>query len=947
MPRKPARTVAPWVRTRLRTAPGAAFAYGLLVLVTAFLAASLPWTTDGYETDGLRHAISAAPAHRATMTISTRAASSLGVEAQASELSPDSLLRKRDKLAPLLPDPLRVDRADSVYGAHTTKRVPALDPWLPQRDHVPPQLLLDAPTGLADHARYVSGRAPKRGADGGMEAVVSEKTAKALGIKTGSVVHVAGTDGEPKAITITGIVRPLDAKRPFWTVETQLETPAYLATGGAEPAWYWAAALIMGPESAPQLAGTLGEPEQYWRFAPAANELTARDADRLAGVLDSLGAGPGLVKIREVLGDNGGFHTDLDDVITGFRDMRGSIASVVAVAVFGVGAVAAVVLIMTGGLFTARRHPELALLRSRGASLPGIGVRLLGETAAVTVPASVLGLLLAYGFTGASPDRIGPSCVAVGAVALLGCLVVPLRAMFLHRRPQLHSARDDLINAKPSRRRTVAELTFLVLAVGAVTALRRRGVDTPGAGSGTSTGSGGAADPGSGSVDYLVSAAPVLVALIAAFVLVRLYPLPLRWAARPARRLRGVVGYLSLARAGRSSATGALPLLALLVALTTAAFGGSVLTGISDARDKAAYLATGADARVESGVAFSPLPPKVETTVRAFPGVREVSPVQVEYGVDLPARPGINDNGMGAPLVGIDPATYARLAERTGFGAFPADLLKSTGTGGGKAVGDNERVVPVIASPRVADRLGDKPMEITAAAGRFHVKVVAVREVTPALPDKDFFLVNLADLVNQAPTALLVTGGKDGALDGEGLRTTVLASSKSAHVELAAEKRAGSVDSPLQTGAEGLYLVAIAAGAGYAVLALLIALFQVAPERTTLLARLRTMGLTRSQGRRLLALEALPQAAPAAVGGIVVGWVTIRLLSPGVDLTRLALAGAPEEAAALGTALRADAWTLGLPAAGVVVLAGGAAVAQAWWAARKGSIKELRAGDAR
>lgn len=80
----------------------------------------------------------------------------------------------------------------------------------------------------------------------------------------------------------------------------------------------------------------------------------------------------------------------------------------------------------------------------------------------------------------------------------------------------------------PSRHRTVAELTALAVAVSAVVALRRRG---------TSGGEG------------LVALAPVLVGVIAALLLVRLHPLPLRALARPVGRLRGLTGKLALARA--------------------------------------------------------------------------------------------------------------------------------------------------------------------------------------------------------------------------------------------------------------------------------------------------------------------------------------------------------------------------------------------------------------
>ncbi|WP_370412856.1 FtsX-like permease family protein [Streptomyces fradiae] len=930
MPRKPVRSVAPWVRTRLRTAPGAAFAYGLLVLVTAFLAAALPRTVDTYETEGLWHAVGSAEPRTSALTLTTDVPSSLAPEARAAEFAPEKLRAIRDELLPALPAPLRADPVGSAYGVRTTKRLTAPDPFLTRPDGVAPQFVLDAPSDLAGHATLTAGRMPRGTADGsagGMEAAVSTKTAKAIGIRVGSVVHVPGVDGNPKPVTVTGIVEPRGTEGPYWATEPVLHDPFLDATKEDEPRYYWVGTLLVSPESAPATVGTLGEPEQYWRFAPDVRHLTALDTERLTAALDSAGDGPALVKLRDVLGAGGAFGTDLDEILAGYAGTRTAIASVVAVAAFGIGAVALVVLAMTGSLFTARRHHELALLRSRGASLTGIGGRLLAETAAIAVPAAALGLLLAVLLAGGAGARLLPACAGAAAVAAVASLVLPVRAVFLHRRPQLHGGREDLIGARPSTRRTVAELTFLVLAVAAVTALRRRGTGDSG--------------------DYLVSAAPVLVALIAAFALVRLYPLPLRWAARPIRRLRGAIGFLSLARAGRSSASGALPLLALLLALTTAAFGGSVLTGVSDVRDTAAYLATGADARVVGELASAPLPAGVAEKVRGVPGVREVSPVQVEYGLELPSHRGTSDHGMGAPLIGVEPASYTRLAARTGIGGFPAGLLKATGTGGPGHVGDNARVIPAIASPRVAERLGDKPMEITAAAGRFHVKVVAVRTATPGLPDKEFLVVNGADLTNRAATSLLVTGGKDGALDGPALRSAVSGVNQTLQVVLRAERRAAYVDSPMQTGAERIYRAAIGAGAGYAVLAVLLSLLQAAPERTTLLARLRTMGLTRRQGRQLLGLEALPQAVLAAVGGVLVGWATIALLSPGIDLIRLALAAAPDEAMALGTALRADGWSLAVPAVAVVLLTGAVAGTQAWWVARRGSIKELRAGDAR
>ncbi|MEU9998615.1 FtsX-like permease family protein [Streptomyces sp. NPDC050848] len=925
---RPARTVAPWVRTRLRTAPGTAGAFALLVLVTAFLAAALPRTVDRYETEGLRHDIvTARPSTTVLDITAAQPTGDLPPETRADMVTPEHLARKRAELRELLPAPLRVDLTQSAHGVRTTKRVAGLDPWLPKPSGLPPEFTLTTVPELDRHTTVREGRLPTRAEPGRTsEVAVTAETAKSLRLKVGSVVHVPELFAkEPLALTVVGIVEPRLPQGSYWSADTLLRTPvlASKVTGGGTY-FYWQAGLLLPPAATTTILASTGEPEVYWRFAPDVSELTAQDEPRLTAVLASVAAGPDLVRIKETVGGTASAATGLDEIVEAYDGMRTAITQVVTVAAFGIGAVAAVVLAMTGGLFAARRAAELALLRSRGGSLAGIGVRLLGETAVLALPAAALGLLLAVL---AFPEaRFLPALAAAGTVALLAALALPLRALYLHRKPLAHGGREDLVDARPSRGRTVAELTVLVLAVGAVAALRRRG--TGGAG------------------DHLVSSAPVLVALIAALVLVRLYPLPLRWAARPARLLRGAVGFLSLARAGRSSATGALPLLALLVALTTAAFGGSVLAGVSEARDRAALLETGADARVTGNADLVPLTDGLRTAVRRTAGVTDMTAAQVEYGVALPDGTGRRPELETTALVGVDPESYTRLAGRTGFGPFPPGLLKSTGTGGtstGTAAG-GKPVLPAIASPAVAERLGTEPRELDAAAGEFAVRVVAVRTGTPALPEQDFLLVNGADLPRGEDTVLLASGP---ALDGAALRKAVAADSPDFAVVLRAERRAAYVDSPMQEGAERIYVAAIGAGAGYAVLALLLSLMQSAPERATLLARLRTMGLTRRQGRRLLGLEALPQALLAASGGMLVGWATILLLAPGVDLVRLSLAAPPGIATLDAAPLRADAWSLMLPAAGVVVLAALAAGLQAWWSARTGSIKELRAGDGR
>jgi putative ABC transport system permease protein len=79
---------------------------------------------------------------------------------------------------------------------------------------------------------------------------------------------------------------------------------------------------------------------------------------------------------------------------------------------------------------------------------------------------------------------------------------------------------------------------------------------------------------------------------------------------------------------------------------------------------------------------------------------------------------------------------------------------------------------------------------------------------------------------------------------------------------------------------------------------------------------------------------------------VLTGWAAIRLLSPGIDLTTIALATSADSAAD-SAPLRTDTLSLLLPAVSVLLLATGIAAGQAWWSGRRGSITELRAGDAR
>nr|WP_181362179.1 ABC transporter permease [Streptomyces sp. MA5143a] len=912
--------------TRLRAFAGTSVALALLVAVTAALAAAYPRAVDRYGDAGLRRAIEQARPDRTSVQIQAAPPWMASLKQMESLLRAAPLAKARAEVLAAAEEPLVPDRAQSSYGVRTTVPLETSEPWLTQPVGLPAQVVLAAQQDLPSHSRLSAGRLPRTtgepvtAATESVEAAVTADTARTLNIKVGSVIRVPGSGRGPLAVRITGIVVPRSPDGAYWSALPVLRTPALSRQPGSQLSEvYWLGGLLLAPDAGPALLGTPGRPDRYWNVAPDLATLRGHDLDRLASAVSALESGPGVQRLRTAVDDELEAQTNLDEVLADHSRLRSGIEPLLLLAAVGTGSLAVIVLAMAGGVAADRRRTELALLRARGASLPGLAARLLAETAAMAVPAGALGLTAALLLL---PDaRTAPAVTAALAVTLLACLALPLRAVAAHRTVRMHDGREDLTATRPSRRRTVVEATVLVIAAGAVAALRRQGSGSTG----------------------LVAAAPLLTGVVAALLLARLHPLPLRALSKAAARLRGLVIPLSLAQVARAPGFAVLPLLALLSALTTAAFGGSVLAGVTAARDQAALLDVGADGRVETTTGR--LPKALPARVRGLPGVRDVTAASVTRE----AKP--QQSGQPVPLAGVDPAAYARLSRHTGLGSFDAASLRSGGGGGSEADAKGrgedagagsgtDRPLPALASPRVAEEYGTGPYVVLLPDGTsVTVQVVLVRDHTPAVIGDDFLIVDRAGLPRAAAhaTTLLLTGD---SLSGRALRSA--AEGTGASVRLRAEERARHVDSPLQSGAERLYVVAVAAGAGYAVLALLLTVLRTAPERRALLARLRTMGMSRSQGRRLLILMALPQAFLAAAGGVLTGWAGIHLLSPGIDLATIALAS---PSGLEGAALRTDPLSLAVPALTVLLLAVGVPAAQAWWTGRRGSVSELRLGD--
>ncbi|WP_146088333.1 FtsX-like permease family protein [Actinacidiphila yanglinensis] len=931
----------PWVRVRLRSARATALATFGLVLITAFLAAALPRAVDRYEDRALRHAVQSGSVQNRGIALTATFQAQLSTM-PSDPLAPSTLDSVQSSIRSLLASNAPLDPHGGVYGVRTGKESDVPDPSVARTSSHDPAADLVAQAGLGAQSRLVAGRMPH--APGviregepppPVDAAITERSAQVLHLKVGTVLHLRGLGDTPLTVHVTGIVAPRDPKAPYWNEDPDLLGPVKTTAPAGpddDPETYWHFTLLANPyagDSIPQLGWGAN---LYWYEPLQVGRLTAHGMPALQTVLSSLSGGPLAVTLQDQTGTPVRVGDSLGATFTAFSQERDATSPMVLIAAIGVGTTALAVLLMTGGLAAERRRGEITLLRSRGGSLRGIAGRLAGETAAAAVPGGAVGTLLALVLLPTERWRL-PVLLAALVTAVVA-LALPLRAGFAVRRPR-PEGREDVATAKPSRRRLVVELTVVVLMAGAVVALRQRGAG----GSGGSTGGSGSDGLGD---DPFLAAAPVLVAIGAALVLLRLYPVPLRLLARPAARLRGAVTHLGLARAGRSPATGQLPLLAVLVALTVTSFGGSVLAGISHGRDRAATATVGADARID---AISPtLDTRLPKAVKGVPGVGTVTAARVE-----PAD-GDGTEFRGAyELVIVDPASYVELNHEIGLPSFPAGALTGGHPGG---------TLPAVLSPGLAGQIGRKTLTIGSDVGTLTIREAAVVRATPAAPGSAFVIVSAADVAAlhpeaaqysqlSAPTTLLAMTAPGGHIDAQALRKAVKGGVTTASVVLRSQERAALADTPLQHGAHRLYLTAVAAGAGYSALALLLSLLQAAPGRATLLARLRTMGLTRGQARRLVLLEMLPQVLLGAVGGVLVGLAVIPLLGPGIDLRALAFGTGPRDFAPVdfGLGLRANPWALALPSAGLLILACVVLLAQAWVTGRRRESTELRAGD--
>jgi len=770
-----------------------------------------------------------------------------------------------------------------------------------------------------------------------LQVVVTQQTASTLGLRVGSEIQVNGpTLAASSDITfqVSGIVAPTDPASSFWTVDAAAAVPDLENPASISPPPFWAAGVIAGPgeAAAVQLDFGSGDLTMQWGLPLALGSITAQQARPLYDALTSLSA-----QTPQLSGDVAPVSSTLNassnllPVLASYFASAQSVDALLWLLYVSLTVTGLAVLLLAARMVAVRRSAELTVVRARGGSLWQVALAACRAAAVVCVPAAVIAVALAVlvvhgagaGDLGSASAWWPPAAILVFAVC--GPAVV---VAWQHRLPRHQAATATAGQRRPRGLvRLVTEVTLVAAAVAGIIVFRQQA---------------SAQGPG---VDLYTSAAPVLTAVPAVIVIMRIYPLVLRGLLRLFARSAGAPAFLGLARAARSTLTPALPAFALVLALTVAAFAGMVRDAVTNGDVAASWKAAGADVTI-SGISAFPdfaIPPAAVRAIGSVPGVTH----------EAEAWPAgwLSSNGVQVSVLAVDPASYSALVAATqGYPAVPAGLLSVPATPGAAQ--------PVLASPQAVASLGSGPVSISTTANialrPVTVRVAGVVSSTPGWPAGGSFLIMpLAALKSVATppvpvpiTELLLTGPN---IDRARLTTVLRADLPPGGYAFYRSDVLSALDSaPLRQGAFILVTlsVAVAAVLGIAVMFLELALG--AAEREASLARLATMGLGERQRARVVALEVLPAVIAAAVAAWACALILPQVVGPAIDLsvftsTPVAVPLAPGVNFSATAPLVPDVASVALPLAALIVLA-----AVALWieirSGRRGVTTALRVG---
>jgi putative ABC transport system permease protein len=899
-------------------APGPSRVLALVLLLTCALSAAAPRVLEAFQTRVLRESLAVTPT--ANQTVSATSGWLLDpADGGPKARSLDAALQLlRGHLTPPLVSP-----SASQWDSVTT---PPLNLLNAARSAMPgskpPAVEIVYRDPLASHVRVVAGRLPEettRVRRAGkrifqLQVAVTTATAARFRLHPGSVLRIGAGSTEQSGyllMRVTGILQPADPRSAFWTYDTLAAKPALQDVLSVNPGPYYAASVFIGPGELASLGDVF--PEQVeakllWEYPLRTSALTAAQVPTAQAEMRSLNVSQlgsqtaESALIPEQLVITGNLQTALD----AFVKQESTANQILSLTITGMFLIGMMLILLAARLLVERRAEELSALRARGCSQRGLAGRILADTGPLLAVALAAGIAIAVVLVPGASAPASWTVTALLAVAAVGA--PPLLAVHRHTDAARirNAARHDVTIPRRSPRRAVAEVSAVVLTLGVLAALRYR---SPG----QSTG-----------VNLITGTGPLLVAVVAALIVIRCYPLPLRVALRLAGPRRGAAGYLGLARAARSSATALLPALALILAMSLAGFGGMVQTTVTNARLAASWRQVGADATVSVGD-LHPITKAAAARLARTPGARHVVTLSAEEGTLA-----VGGHEIETTAVDTDPVAYAQLSGDTPGGSFAPSLLAP-----------QAGPIPVLVSAGLAGLAGQTGRISTGVDRPLTVRIAGVLPSTPAVTSGNFLVIPswAANRGSYGPWPLNKTLLTGSGLDAAALKATARRSLPFAALGFrSAVLNRGALASPLGRAAQQLFVLCLAGAALLAVAAIILGFALAAGSRRQLLLTLTALGLPRRQARRVVLLEALPLLIVAVAGGLLAAAALPMAVGSALNLTIFIGSGGAQS-------VQLGLLPLALAAGGTALLVILTAVGQTGAAMRGSVASALRKGE--
>ena len=912
--------VAPRATGRIRrswpavtgTGAAASVALALLVLVCTFIAVAVPRASLGYRTEVLQRAFRATSSAQTTVLADANITGLTAHYLSATQLA----IVQGNVAAGLHRDGLPLAPPATQWAGMTTISTP-VSGGRPPATGATPQTELLYRSLLGRNGTLVAGSLPgsatAHARSATFQVAVTTATAAKFRLRVGSQLRTAG-----QTLVVTGIVRPRHPGSSFWTVDPVAIAPQLVQPSNINAAPYWSAAVFIGPDELFALQKYLSaEPLRgVWSFPLDLHAVNADQAAGLQQAIQALSYLPAVTSAGTSLNAEAGqsatvtfgLSCGLGIILAPFVATDDAVQRTLSLLFVSLAVIAAVVVLLGARLVTEHRRTEFTMMRARGASLRQVALVALAGGAAAALPAAAVAIIAAVLATPGPASSL--AWWLAGLIVVAALAGPPLMAVWEHR-----ARRDSATGATAAgtrrriaaARRWVFDVALVCAAVGGLVVLRQQGLPPP------------------GSVDLFTSAAPVLVAIPVALLVMRAYPLVLRQLTRLAGRRRGVVMVVGLARGNSAAQAGVLPTFALVLAFTVVAFATMARGAVQRGDTVASWQAAGADAVVTAPAVGPGIPLAAQRQIAGVPGVQRFTMLSLAMGT--------SGQGLQIPVVIVNPLQYAALVAGTPVPPFPGAALARPHAAAGAPPGP----VPALLSTAGRDILG--PRSALFVAGRtLRLRVAGTLEAIPgAQPGGQFVVLPRWALgtLAPAPAVMAIIGPQ---IDAAALAATARHAVPGSQVTLRSRLLASISGAPLPHGGFVTFAQGAGAAVAFSLLVLALTLVLSARSRELTLARLITMGLGPAQSRRITVVEILPVILAAAVGGTVCALALVPLVGSAIDLA--AFTGTP-----VTVPLRAQPLAIALAAAGLLVLAALTLTIQNRLARSRGAAQALRVGQ--